>query len=70
MTSESFCLSPFATGRQRLSIKPLCRSPIEMSPTSPIEMSLEASVIEARGVAYDDGDPDEPAGTWQAARCR
>ena len=40
-----------------------CRSPIEMSPASPIEMSLGHAVVETFGVTSDGGDPDERART-------
>src|SRR5205823_11380858 len=40
-----------------------CRSPIEMSPLSPIEMSPGHAVVETFGVTSDGGDPDERART-------
>src|ERR687885_53149 len=45
----------------------VCKSPIEMSPASPIEASLGQSAIGTFGVAYDDGDPDERSGAEPAA---
>jgi isoquinoline 1-oxidoreductase subunit beta len=44
-----------------------CRSPIEMSPVSPIEMSLRQAVVETFGVTCDDGDPNERSGTDPAS---
>jgi hypothetical protein len=50
-----------------------CRSPIETSPASPIEMSRSSVCLRLIEVAWDDGDHDElqrtdaPAG---ADRCR
>src|SRR5512133_1443541 len=37
-----------------------CRSPIETSPASPIEMSRSTVGMRLVGVAWDDGDHDEP----------
>ena len=37
-----------------------CRSPIETSPASPIEMSRSSVCLRLVGVAWDDGDYDEP----------
>src|SRR5271166_4963972 len=37
-----------------------CRSPIETSPASPIEMSRSSVCVRLVGVAWDDGDHDEP----------
>src|SRR5271165_2634238 len=48
---------------KRISAVPSCRSPIEMSPVPPIEMSLGQAVVEAFGVTCDDGDPNERSGT-------
>ena len=45
-----------------------CRSPIEMSPASPIEMSLGQAVVATFGVACDGGDSNERAGA-DAASC-
>src|ERR1700677_3209246 len=39
-----------------------------MSLASPIEMSLEQSVVGTFGVTYDDGDPDERSGTDPTSR--
>jgi hypothetical protein len=39
-----------------------CRSPIETSPASPIEMSRSSVCLRLVGVAWDDGDHDEPQG--------
>jgi hypothetical protein len=44
-----------------------CRSPIEMSPVSPIEMSLRQAVVETFGVTCDDGDPNERSRTDPAS---
>ena len=37
-----------------------CRSPIETSPASPIEMSRSSVCLRVVEVAWDDGDHDEP----------
>ena len=42
----------------------LCRSPIEMSPMSPIEMSLRQTVVET----CDDGDPYSPQARGRSER--
>ena len=39
-----------------------CRSPIETSPASPIEMSRSSVCLRLVRVAWDDGDHDEPQG--------
>ena len=46
-----------ATGTFQLGCNIGCKSPIEMSRSSPIDVSLGTSVIEVRGAAFDDGDP-------------
>src|SRR5437667_2336577 len=38
----------------------MCRSPIETSPASPIEMSRSSVRVRLVEVAWDDGDHDEP----------
>src|SRR5258707_15271595 len=38
----------------------ICRSPIETSPASPIEMSRSLVCLRLVEVAWDDGDHDEP----------
>jgi hypothetical protein len=50
-----------------------CRSPIETSPASPIEMSRSTVGMRLVGVAWDDGDHDEPQRADASAgadRCR
>src|SRR5271169_110795 len=44
-----------------------CRSPIETSPASPIEMSRSTVWVGLVGVAWDDGDHDEPQGADPSA---
>jgi hypothetical protein len=44
-----------------------CRSPIETSPASPIEMSRSTIGMRLVGVAWDDGDHDEPQGANASA---
>jgi len=50
-----------------------CRSPIEASPASPIEMSRSSVCLRPVEVAWDDGDHDEPQRSDAPAgadRCR
>ena len=62
-------LAPFYTAIRAGDIRSRnCRSPIEMSLPSPLEMSLGQAVVETFGVACDDGDPNERTGA-DAASC-
>src|SRR6266849_4174429 len=51
-----------SSGPVRVQLWPgrICRSPIETSPASPIEMSRSTVGVGLVGVAWDDGDHDEP----------
>lgn len=53
--SSSACCSGSPCGPARS-----CRSPIETSPASPIEMSRSSVRVRLVGVAWHDGDHDEP----------
>src|SRR4051794_398776 len=47
-------------GETRIASEYCCRSPIETSPASPIEMSRSSVCLRLIEVAWDDGDHDEP----------